>query len=57
MRIAAVSTAIVYFLGIFLANVVAAGVALEKRDSGVMGEGGLCLGCKPCAFPLCPFGK
>ena len=36
---------------------VAAGVALEKRDFVVMGEGGLCLGCKPCTFPLCPFGK
>ena len=36
---------------------VAAGVPLTKRDFVVMGEGGLCLGCKPCTFPLCPFGK
>ena len=21
------------------------------------GEGGLCLGCKPCHWPNCPFGK
>ncbi len=36
---------------------VAAGVPLAKRDFVVMGEGGLCLGCKPCTFPVCPFGK
>jgi len=36
---------------------VAAGVPLEKKDFVVMGEGGLCLGCKPCHYPLCPFGK
>ncbi len=36
---------------------VAAGVPLSKRDFVVMGEGGLCLGCKPCTFPVCPFGK
>jgi hypothetical protein len=36
---------------------VAAGVPLVKRDFVVMGEGGFCLGCKPCTFPVCPFGK
>ena len=36
---------------------VCAGVALEKRDFVLMGEGGLCLNCKPCTFPHCPFGK
>ncbi len=36
---------------------VAAGVPLSKHDFVVMGEGGLCLGCKPCTFPVCPFGK
>jgi hypothetical protein len=36
---------------------VAAGVQLSKRDFAVMGEGGLCLGCKPCHWPVCPFGK
>ena len=36
---------------------VAAGVRLEKRDFIALGEGGLCLGCKPCTYPHCPFGK
>ena len=36
---------------------IAAGVALEKEDFTVMGEGGLCLGCDPCQYPICPFGK
>jgi hypothetical protein len=36
---------------------VAAGVPLVKQDFVVMGEGGFCLGCKPCTFPVCPFGK
>ena len=35
----------------------AAGVELTRRDCAVMGEGGLCLGCKPCHWPNCPFGK
>ena len=36
---------------------IAAGVELTRRDFTVMGEGGLCLGCKPCHWPNCPFGK
>ena len=36
---------------------IAAGVELTRRDFVVMGEGGLCLGCKPCHWPNCPFGK
>jgi len=36
---------------------IAAGVKMTKRDFVMMGEGGLCLGCKPCHYPLCPFGK
>lgn len=36
---------------------VAAGVPVERRDLVAMGEGGLCLGCKPCHWPDCPFGK
>ena len=36
---------------------VAAGVRLQKRDFIALGEGGLCLGCKPCTYPHCPFGK
>ncbi len=36
---------------------IAAGIPLVKRDFVELGEGGLCLGCKPCTFPVCPFGK
>lgn len=36
---------------------VAAGIELERRDFSTMGEGGLCLGCKPCTYPTCPFGR
>ncbi|MBQ1805880.1 MAG: molybdopterin-binding protein, partial [Oscillospiraceae bacterium] len=36
---------------------IAAGVEMSKNDFVQMGEGGLCLGCKPCRYPLCPFGK
>lgn len=36
---------------------IAAGVEMTKADFAVMGEGGLCLGCKPCHWPSCPFGK
>lgn len=36
---------------------VAAGVRMTKQDFVQMGEGGLCLGCKPCRYPDCPFGK
>ena len=36
---------------------VLAGVQLEKRDFVELGEGGLCLGCKPCTYPHCPFGR
>jgi len=36
---------------------IAAGVEVEKKDLVTLGEGGLCLGCKPCHWPDCPFGK
>ncbi|MBQ7778098.1 MAG: molybdopterin-binding protein [Oscillibacter sp.] len=36
---------------------VAAGVEVNKADLVGYGEGGLCLGCKPCHWPNCPFGK
>ena len=36
---------------------VAADLPLEKRDFVVLGEGGLCLGCESCRYPVCPFGK
>ena len=35
----------------------AAGVEVTKADIACMGNGGLCLGCKPCRYPICPFGK
>ena len=36
---------------------IAAGIRLCKEDFVQMGEGGLCLGCTPCHYPACPFGK
>lgn len=36
---------------------IAAGVRLTKQDFVVLGEGGLCLGCKPCTYPHCTFGR
>ena len=36
---------------------IAAGIRLNKADFVAYGEGGLCLGCKPCTYPHCPFGK
>ena len=36
---------------------IAAGIRLTKADFVAYGEGGLCLGCKPCTYPHCPFGK
>ena len=36
---------------------VAADVPVERKQIVALGEGGLCLGCKPCHWPICPFGK
>ena len=36
---------------------IAAGIELCKHDLVAFGEGGLCLGCKPCTFPHCSFGR
>ena len=36
---------------------VAAGVPVSRSDIVALGNGGLCLGCKPCHWPVCPFGK
>ena len=36
---------------------IAAGIEITKRDIVAYGEGGLCLGCKPCTFPHCAFGR
>ena len=35
---------------------IAAGVPMTKEDFVAMGEGGLCLGCPECRYPICPFG-
>lgn len=34
-----------------------ADVPVTRADIARMGNGGLCLGCKPCKYPICPFGK
>ena len=36
---------------------VAADVPVTRTDVAALGEGGLCLGCPECHFPICPFGK
>ena len=36
---------------------VAAGVPVTRSDIVKLGHGGLCLGCKTCHYPICPFGK
>lgn len=36
---------------------ITAGVKIDRRDIIRMGHGGLCLGCKECHYPVCPFGK
>lgn len=34
-----------------------AGLSITRSDLARLGNGGLCLGCKACTFPKCPFGK
>ncbi len=36
---------------------IAANVEMVPADFAAMGEGGLCLGCQSCHYPICPFGK
>ena len=36
---------------------IAAGVPISRRELKALGHGGLCLGCKECRYPVCPFGK
>ena len=36
---------------------VLAGEKITRREVAALGHGGLCLKCKVCAFPMCPFGK
>lgn len=33
------------------------GERLSRADMAAMGHGGLCLDCRPCRYPICPFGK
>jgi hypothetical protein len=34
-----------------------AGEKIGRRELAEMGHGGLCLHCKECRYPVCPFGK
>ena len=36
---------------------IAAGVRVTRQQIAQMGNGGLCLGCAECRYPVCPFGK
>jgi hypothetical protein len=36
---------------------IAAGLRMTRRDFTCMGNGGLCLSCEVCHYPVCPFGK
>lgn len=33
------------------------GLEIEAKDLSVLGDGGLCLNCKPCHYPVCFFGR
>jgi molybdenum cofactor synthesis domain-containing protein len=43
-------------LDLFLPRVLA-GDPIQRKEVDAMGHGGLCLKCRPCHFPRCPFGK
>jgi hypothetical protein len=34
-----------------------AGEKITRADAAALGHGGLCLGCKPCTYPVCPYCK
>jgi len=36
---------------------IAAGLEVSRANIIAFGEGGLCLGCQECHYPICPFGK
>ena len=36
---------------------VCAGIEVDKKHIASFGNGGLCLGCSKCHYPICPFGK
>lgn len=33
------------------------GVKIGRKELAELGHGGLCLHCKECRYPVCPFGK
>ncbi|MGQ9777277.1 MAG: molybdopterin-binding protein [Thermodesulfobacteriota bacterium] len=33
------------------------GMSPTRKEIGLLGHGGFCQNCKPCHFPVCPFGK
>ena len=43
-------------LDVFLPRIFV-GERIEKRDAAILGEGGFCMNCKPCRYPLCSFGR
>lgn len=36
---------------------IAAVIPVTRAEIAAMGNGGLCLGCESCRYPICPFGK
>lgn len=36
---------------------VLAGEKITRKEIAALGHGGLCLNCKTCTYPICPFGK
>ena len=44
-------------LQVYGIETIAAGVEVTRADITAFGEGGLCLGCGQCHYPICPFGK
>jgi hypothetical protein len=36
---------------------VLAGETIGRKELAELGHGGLCLNCKECRYPVCPFGK
>ncbi|NLG80406.1 MAG: molybdopterin-binding protein [Firmicutes bacterium] len=44
------------FFDLIIARLLA-GESLSATEIAEYGHGGLCLGCKTCSFPLCPFGR
>jgi hypothetical protein len=36
---------------------VLAGEKIGRQELAELGHGGLCLNCKDCRYPVCPFGK